>query len=220
MDIKKIIMFLLKKLENLTHHILVKIDSEVNTSEEGDNSPSQYVRKFILEHGIHPEAASVIPYTNGLGIDIGCGGNKTLPNVIGVDITPKGQKGLWGNQRGVVSEADVCASGDCLPFKSNEFDFIIARHNLEHYQDIIKTLAEWFRVLKVGGYLCIVLPDDTELDTIHLDPTHKHVFMPESFRRLIENLGGFEIIKIEVCIPRWSFVCILKKRDDKSGKIF
>lgn len=79
MDIKKIIMFLLKKLENLTHRILVKIDSEVNTSEEGDNSLSQYVRKFILEHGIHSEAASVIPYTNSLGIDIGCGGNKTLP---------------------------------------------------------------------------------------------------------------------------------------------
>ena len=75
-------------------------------------------------------------------------------------------------------------------------------------------------MLKVEGYLCIVLPDDTELDTIHLDTTHKHVFTPESFRRLIENLGGFEIIKIEVCIPRWSFVCILKKRDDKSGKIF
>lgn len=207
MDIKKIIVFLLKKLENLTHRI-----NEVNTKKGGDNSPSQYARKFILEHGIHPEAASVIPHANGLGIYIGCGGNKTLPNVIGVDITPKGQKGLWGNQRGVVSESDVCASGDCLPFKSNAFDFIIARHNLEHYLNLIKTLLEWRRVLKIGGVLCIVLPDDTEVDSIHLAPTHKHVFTPESFRVLMETLGRFEIIKIEVCVPHWSFISILKKK--------
>jgi len=102
-----------------------------------------------------------------------------------------------------------------LPFKDNKFNFIIARHNLEHYQDIIKTLLKWHRVLKVGGYLCIVSPDDAELDTIHLDPTHKHVFTQESFRRLIEIVGEFEIVKNEVCIPHWSFVSILKKKNIK-----
>ena len=59
--------------------------------------------------------------------------------------------------------------------------------------------------------MCIVTPDDTELDTLHLDPTHKHVFTPESLSRLIGILGGFKVIRNEVCIPNWSFICILRK---------
>lgn len=210
MSSKKIIALILKRLKKLIDFVLIKLDGEVSTKKQ--DSPRQHALDYISKYGIHPEAAAVIPYAKGMGIDIGCGGNKTLPNVIGVDITSKGQKGQWGNQKGAISEADVCASGDCLPFKDNVFDFIIARHNLEHYQDIIKTLLEWRRVLKVGGVLCVVLPDDAELDTIHLDPTHNHVFTQDSFRRLIETIGGFEITKNEVCIPHWSFVSILRKR--------
>lgn len=211
MSVKRIIAPILEKLvDSISRRFGIRLSSR------SQYSPSQYALDFISEYGIHPEAAAVMPYANGLGLDIGCGGDKTIPSAIGVDIVPKGQKGQWGSQKGVVSEADVCASGDQLPFKSAAFDFVIARHNLEHYQDTIKALLEWHRVLNVGGMLCIVLPDDTEVDATHVDPTHKHVFTQESFRRLIEVLDGSEVIKIEVCVPHWSFLSVLKKNHVRS----
>lgn len=207
MDIKRYILIFLKKF---LMAVSPTLRDRLNVKKQ--YSPRQYAIDYISKYGLHPEAAAVMPYAQGVGLDIGCGGNKTLPEAIGVDITPKGQKGIWGNQKDVISKADICASGDCLPCKDNSFDYVIARHNLEHYQDIIKPLLEWRRVLKSGGLLCVVVPDDDEVDGISLDPTHKHVFTQESFKRLIELLEGFEILKIDVCIPHWSFISVLKKK--------
>ena len=97
-------------------------------------------------------------------------------------------------------------------FDKNELDFVISRHNLEHYVDVIKTLKEWKRVLRPGGILATVLPDESELNTIALDPSHKHVFTPDSFINYLELLGDFEVIKLETVIPKWSFVCVAQKK--------
>lgn len=98
-------------------------------------------------------------------------------------------------------------------FADRELDFVISRHNLEHYVDVIKTLTEWKRVLKCGGTLAMVLPDERYVDTIKLDPTHKHVFTPESIVRYLDLIGGFEIIMTDVVIKNWSFVCVAKRCD-------
>src|SRR4030067_1933981 len=101
----------------------------------------------------HPERLALLPYcTNGRGIDVGCGHRKTHENCIGVDILPKGSLGKVGCITGKEIVSDICASGDnLLMFKDQELDFVISRHNLEHYVDVIKTLIEWKRVLKIGG---------------------------------------------------------------------
>jgi predicted SAM-dependent methyltransferase len=159
-----------------------------------------------------PERAMLFPYCKGLGIDVGCGSKKTHPLALGVDLTPKGQTGKYGSERRQISEADITTSGDNLyMFKDSVLDYVVARHNLEHYTDPIKTLKEWKRVLKKGGTLGIVIPDDEALDTIKLDPTHKHAFTQESFKNMLNTLGGFKIIKIRPCVPQWSFICIAKK---------
>ena len=126
----------------------------------------------------HPEWLAVQPYcVTGRGIDVGCGNWKSHPNCIGVDILPKGVKGQHGCVKGLESQADVCASGDDLSmFKTGELDFVVARHNLEHYVDVIKTLREWKRVLRTGGTLVVIVPDERVRNTIELDPTHKHAF--------------------------------------------
>lgn len=160
-----------------------------------------------------PEVAVLLPYCNGVGLDVGCGSRKTHPDAIGVDITPKGKPGIYGSERRQMSQADVVLSGDDLNiFADGVFDYVVARHNLEHYKDPIKALQEWKRVLKKGGIMGIVVPDDENIDTISLDPTHKHAFTKDSFKRLINTIGGFRIIKIENCIDDWSFVCIAKKK--------
>ncbi len=40
-----------------------------------------------------------------------------------------------------------------LPFKDNEFDFVIASHVLEHVQDPVSFLNELQRVSSIGGYI-------------------------------------------------------------------
>lgn len=159
----------------------------------------------------NPEAKICIPYCIGKGLDIGCGGNKTVPSAIGVDII-KG-KGKYGNQQSAISQADIITSGDNLyMFKDNELDYIVSRHNLEHYVDIIKTLEEWKRVLKKGGKLCLVIPDNRYGDTVRLDPTHCHAFTPESLMRILQLVKGFKIIDEGVAIKQWSFYIILEKK--------
>ena len=64
--------------------------------------------------------------------------------------------------------------------------------------------------------MAIVLPDETRINTIELDVTHKHAFTPESFRKYIELMGGFEIIKLESVLKDWSFLCVCKKYRNKS----
>lgn len=162
----------------------------------------------------HPERLALLPYcTNGRGIDVGCGHRKTHENCIGVDILPKGTLGEIGCVAGKEIVSDICASGDDLNmFKDEELDFVVSRHNLEHYVDIIKTLTEWKRVLKKGGLLATILPDEGSLNTIALDPTHKHVFTRESFVRYIQLIGGFEIVKVETVVPNWSFISVCKKK--------
>lgn len=166
-----------------------------------------------LPDDFHPERLALIQYcANGKGIDVGCGNRKTHPNCIGVDLIASGSLGEYGCVAGKLSVADICASGDDLDmFEDGELDFVVSRHNLEHYVDIIKTLQEWKRILKVGGVMAAVLPDESCINTIVLDPTHKHVFTPESYRRYIDLIGGFRVIEMRTVSKDWSFLCAAEK---------
>lgn len=42
---------------------------------------------------------------------------------------------------------------------SETYDFVLSSHCLEHCANPIKTVEEWCRVIKKGGYLLIVVPD-------------------------------------------------------------
>lgn len=180
--------------------------------EKGERAIKQRSRKFGFTNENHPEKLVLLPYCVGRGIEVGCGHRKTSETCIGVDVIPKGTKGKYGCVTGQVSVADIQASGDDLHmFMDQELDYVISRHNLEHYVDVVKTLQEWKRVLKIGGIMANVLPDETNINTMILDPTHKHVFTPESYVRLLGLIGGFEILKLETVIPDWSFVCIARR---------
>jgi SAM-dependent methyltransferase len=59
-----------------------------------------------------------------------------------------------------ILEPDIIASADdlgVLPDRSE--DFLIACHLLEHMPDPIGTLKGWYRVLRPGGLVFLVLPD-------------------------------------------------------------
>jgi len=145
----------------------------------------------------------------GRGLDIGCGSNK-IGNSIGVDITPTGEKGKFGNQKGEISKADIISSGDELPFENESFDYIVSNHCLEHFEDAIKTLKEWKRVLKKGGKIGIIVPDEDYVNTINLDPTHKLKFNLSKLHKTMEE-AGFSILREGKAMPKWSIYAIAEK---------
>ena len=179
---------------------------------------AEHVAKRTKRQEEHPERLAILPYcTEGRGVDVGCGNRKTSENCIGVDIVPSGKLGRVGSVTGKVSEADICTSGDDLSmFEDGELDFVVARHNLEHYHDVIKTLREWTRVLKKGGTMALIVPDELGLNavgrhTMELDPTHYHVFTQESIRNILDLFDGLQVVKCETVIENWSFICVCKK---------
>lgn len=84
-------------------------------------------------------------YMHGVGLDIGYKGhdNNNLPvieNAIGVDEGTPGYDGFH------------------LPAGDLTLDFVFSSHCLEHVPDPVASLQEWFRPLKIGGYLIITVP--------------------------------------------------------------
>ncbi|VAX25297.1 hypothetical protein MNBD_NITROSPINAE02-654 [hydrothermal vent metagenome] len=164
---------------------------------------------------LNPELMVVAPIVSGKGIDVGCGSAKTHPDCIGVDIIAPGEKGDVASQKGLVSQADIMASGDRLDmFGEGELDYVIARHNLEHYDDPVKTLAEWRRVLKPGGVMGLVLPDDDAFDTMSADKTHKHPFTRSSLKKIVDEMADLTLVETGVSQHLWSFYAIIEKTPD------
>jgi len=174
--------------------------------------PLRPLRPPAVDEANHPEALALAPYCVGRGIDVGCGHRKVTPDCIGVDLLAAGEVGEHGVVTGQRSVADLQASGDDLHmFGDSELDFVVARHNLEHYVDVVKTLEEWARVTRAGGTVAVIVPDERAGDTIFLDPTHKHTFTPESLTRLVGLIDGLEVVETRVVTPSWSFLLVARR---------
>ncbi|WP_073147990.1 class I SAM-dependent methyltransferase [Mesonia phycicola] len=62
-------------------------------------------------------------------------------------------------------KADICN----LPFKDNQYDFILCNHVLEHIPDDTKAMQELYRVLKPGGTAILQIPQDLSRATTFED---------------------------------------------------
>ena len=101
--------------------------------------------------------------------------------------------------------ADVISDATGLPFRENSLDYVASSHLFEHLPNPILTLCEWYRLLKLGGIIYIVVPDrrftfdhcrqrtrlshlisDFENDTISCDPTHIDDFIDNVDISIIE----------------------------------
>ena len=50
-------------------------------------------------------------------------------------------------------------ASDLKNIQSETYDFLLASHCLEHCANSLRTVKEWLRVVKPGGYLLLILPD-------------------------------------------------------------
>lgn len=156
----------------------------------------------------------IVAYTRGKGVDLGCGPKKAFPHFIGVDSCKDTE--LFN----IEIKPDVaCEDATKLDFiESGTLDFVFSSHLLEHIEDTPKALTEWFRVLKVGGFMVLYLPHADLYPRIGMpgsNPDHKHDFLPDD---VLEATGdqGWDLLVQEVRDARmeYSFLLVLKKRDD------
>jgi SAM-dependent methyltransferase len=79
--------------------------------------------------------------TTGRGIDIGCGPDPITPSARRFD--------LEHGDANVVSQ-----------FVKEQFDFVYSSHCLEHMHDPRMTILDWWKLVRPGGYLFVVVPDE------------------------------------------------------------
>lgn len=56
-------------------------------------------------------------------------------------------------------KADYYGHACLLPFHDNSLDYVVSSHVLEHVANPVAALAEWYRVLRPGGTIYMVVPD-------------------------------------------------------------
>ena len=103
-------------------------------------------------------------------------------------------------------KADICD----LPFDSNQFDFIICNHVLEHIPDDTQAMKEIYRVLAPGGTAILQVPYDKNRETTFEDDSitdpkkrteifgqydHVRVYGMDYFKKLKEI--GFEVETVD-----------------------
>lgn len=107
-------------------------------------------------------------YLDGLkGIEIGGAAHNPFHlDTINVDYSDSMETEFKLGEIQLCGEAmpvDVVAEGDNLPFKDESYDFVISSHVIEHFFDPVKAIKEWFRVIKKGGYIFIICPNQYAL---------------------------------------------------------
>jgi SAM-dependent methyltransferase len=77
----------------------------------------------------------------GEGIDIGCGPDPVFPHVMPFDL----------------AQGDA---NEILRHVHRQFDFVYASHCLEHMRDARAAIAQWWQLVKPGGVLFVIVPDE------------------------------------------------------------
>jgi len=102
-------------------------------------------------------------YLDGLkGIEIGGGAHNpfNIKDCINVDYTK--EMTVFQTRQikdcGEYLNVDIVANGDELPFEDDSLDYVLSSHVIEHFKNPIKTLKEWIRVVKPGGYIFTICP--------------------------------------------------------------
>jgi len=82
-----------------------------------------------------------LAFFQGKGIDIGCGDDPIFENVYKFDL-----------EQGDANEISK--------YVQDKFDFVYSSHCLEHMHDPMHSMREWWKLVKPGGYLIVIVPDE------------------------------------------------------------
>lgn len=159
----------------------------------------------------------IVKYTRGAVLDLGCGPHKAFPHFIGIDnMVDTGLFGIEMKPDIVVADcadlSDTIIDGSC--------DAIFSSHLLEHIDNTEAALRDWWRCIKIGGYLVLYLPHRDlypNIGTPGANPDHKHDFIPLEIIEIVQGISeGFNIVRDEVRNEgmEYSFLLVLQKTED------
>ena len=157
----------------------------------------------------------LVPYTRGKGLDVGCGPVKAFPHFIGVD------NGSHNRQFGIDSNENLHIDCTEMPILANQsMDFVFSSHLLEHIDDHVSALKEWWRLIKTGGYLCLYLPHKDFYPNIGqpgCNPDHKHDFLPQDIIEAMKEVGFWDLVANQERNgdEEYSFFQVYKKTNSK-----
>lgn len=87
------------------------------------------------------------------------------------------------------------ASAEKMPFENGRFELVCAMDILEHVENDVGVLMEFYRILKPGGLLVVTVPAYGFLWTFHDEINmHKRRYDAHALRTAMES-GGFEVRK-------------------------
>lgn len=107
----------------------------------------------------------VIDHCEGKGVDVGGGPARLSPEVLMVDREPYEYQGkkitadVYHDCRNLEIKGPVHFNGEDYHFKDGEFDYIFSSHCLEDFEDIPTVFMAWWKKIKVGGVMILLLPD-------------------------------------------------------------
>lgn len=148
----------------------------------------------------------------GKGLDIGCGNTPIMDSCDKWDIDEGDAQYMIGAPR-------------------EHYDWIFSSHLLEHVKDPANALAVWWRLLKPGGTLIILVPDE-DLYEKGLWPSqhngdHKHTFTLSKWESwspvsrnmvdLLHNLPGHKLIDLSLQDTGYDYSKPDSEGDQSSG---
>ena len=157
----------------------------------------------------------VLPYCLGKGCDVGFGGDKIVKvNCDGIDFPQPYTK--TGRDK-VDIGCDVINNE--IPVPDNTYDYVYTSHLIEDFVDTKDALKKFIRVLKNGGNLVLVFPDQPvykaycETHGIPMNPYHIHADM--GYDLMLQRLNelqniSFEILYSNNCEIDYNVVMVLK----------
>lgn len=87
-------------------------------------------------------------YIKGYGIDIGVGRIDTFDGADPIAL-----------ENCVHHDKDTCDAVTMNVFEDETFDYVYGSHILEHVNDPVTAIKNWYRICKTGGYVIIAVPD-------------------------------------------------------------
>jgi len=132
-------------------------------------------------------------YLSGRVIDIGCGLDLVCPGAEPFDL-PHGDAQQIASLR-----------------EKNAYDTVHSSHCLEHMHDPVSALEQWWALVKPGGHLIIVVPDEDLYEqgywpsrfnhdhkaTFRLDKESSWSPVSHDIKKMIENLPGADVIEVQ-----------------------
>lgn len=166
----------------------------------------------MSETAVYRESLS--KFCNGMGLDLGFGGDPIVPHAITLDLeTPYTKVGdavqnLWGDAKYLHWFAD------------DTLDFVYSSHLLEDFSpdETLFIVIEWLRVIKEGGVLVLNLPDERAYREYckktgqSRNMSHKNEQMSLSWfvSNIVEQLDDVSVVYVNSG-PSYSFQIVLKK---------